>query len=89
MRRLGQAIGLCALGLLGACEVNVDGNAAAAAENGLENLGNNLERAAADTVNTAGDIGDAVGNQARQLDNRVDIDVNTDADANGTATNTQ
>lgn len=88
MRKLGQAGLICALGLLGACEVNVDENTARAAENGLESLGNNLEEAAGDTINTAGQIGDVVENQAQALDNNVDIDVNTDAGGDA-ATNNQ
>ena len=90
MGKVAQAIGICAFGLLAAgCEVNVDENTAAAAENGLENLGNNLEEAGEDAVNTAGRIGDVVENQAQALDNNIDIDVNTDADADATAANNQ
>ena len=89
MRKVAQAIGICALGLLAACEVNVDENTAAAAQNGLDNLGNNLEEAARDSVNTAGDIGAAVENQAQALDNNVDIDVNTDAGGDEAPANNQ
>jgi hypothetical protein len=86
MRRIATTALILSLGLLGACEVNVDNNLADAAENSADSLGNTLESAAEDVGNAVEPIaedagnelekaGDAIANGAGELRNGVDVDV--------------
>lgn len=86
MRRIATTALILSLGLLGACEVNVDNNLAEATENTADSLGNTLEGAADDVGNAVGPVvedagneldraGDAIANQAGELRNGVDVDV--------------
>ena len=96
MRRIVSAAAILGLGLLGACNVNVDDKTEAAAENSAESLGNSIESIAEDAGNTlestAGVVGnelekagDAIDDQAGDLRNGVDVDIKVGdgkADAN-------
>ena len=81
MKIVAKAVAVAAIALTAGCEVNVDNNVAAAAEE----IGNDLEAAAEDAGNTIGEAGDAVGNQVSAVTNNVDVDVDVGGDTNEAA----
>lgn len=62
MRRILTSAGLVGLGLLGACNVNVDNKTEAAVENSADSLGTTVESIADDAGNTLEAGADAAGN---------------------------
>ena len=80
MKHSPVALAFAAL-LLAGCEGRSDENIAAAIENEMPEITNGLENAAADVGNEIGDAADAVANEARDAANNVDIDLDTDDEA--------
>ena len=80
MKQSPVAIAIAAL-LLAGCESRSDENIAAAIENEMPQITNDLENAAAWAGNEIGDAADAIANEARDAANNVDIDVDTGDEA--------